>query len=168
MRPDSSATILPSFFAALWSQRNFVKLENFCAVLNLVWIFHQVCAPLCSYPKRWCYSKIIAVFVKRCAASESNSGSISFGHAHIWNGKTVSEKICCFSSCVMYCPPNLVGVRCRIPKTHLNHNPNPSLIPTSERLTYWYYTMRNFCWISNNRSGVASVSTDISRAVPIR
>ena len=37
----------------------------------------------------------------------------------------------------------------------------------SERLPYRYCTMRNFCGI-RNRSGVASISTDIFRAVPIR
>jgi len=30
----------------------------------------------------------------------------------------------------------------------------------SERLPYRYCTVRNFCWISNNRSGVAFVSSD--------
>ena len=30
-----------------------------------------------------------------------------------------------------------------------------------ERLPYWYWTMHNFCRISNNTSGVASISTDI-------
>jgi len=29
---------------------------------------------------------------------------------------------------------------------------------TRERLPYRYCTMRSFCWISNNRSGVASIS----------
>jgi len=38
----------------------------------------------------------------------------------------------------------------------------------SERLPYRYYTKCNLCWISNNRTGVASISTDIFRAVPIR
>jgi len=36
-----------------------------------------------------------------------------------------------------------------------------------ERLAYRYCTVRNFCWISNSRSGMASISTDIFRAVPI-
>jgi len=36
-----------------------------------------------------------------------------------------------------------------------------------ERLLYRHCTMRNFCRISNNRSGVAFISTDIFRAVPI-
>jgi len=36
------------------------------------------------------------------------------------------------------------------------------------RLPYQYCTMCNVCWISNNRSGVASISTDIFRSVPIR
>jgi len=37
-----------------------------------------------------------------------------------------------------------------------------------ERLLYRYCTMCNFCLISNNRTGVASLSTDISQAVLIR
>jgi len=36
-----------------------------------------------------------------------------------------------------------------------------------ERLPYRYSPMHNFCWISNSRSWVASISTDIFRAVPI-
>ena len=37
-----------------------------------------------------------------------------------------------------------------------------------ERLPYRYCTVGNFCWISYNRSRVASMSTKIFRAVPIR
>ena len=38
----------------------------------------------------------------------------------------------------------------------------------SENVQNRYCTMCNFCWISNNRSGVASVSTDIFQTVAIR
>jgi len=41
-----------------------------------------------------------------------------------------------------------------------------ALLP--ERLTYRYCTLCNFCWISNNSSGVASISTHVFWAVPIR
>jgi len=41
-------------------------------------------------------------------------------------------------------------------------------IEQTERLPYRYCTIRNFCWISNNRFWVASISTDIFQAVHVR
>jgi len=38
---------------------------------------------------------------------------------------------------------------------------NMRMAKITERLPYRYCMMCNFCWISNNRSGVASISTDI-------